>query len=131
MSTISFMLLDMCLHVVYVICKFCIHQEVLSPSIESIQTYVDNLAALNSRYFNHFILYFWYMYLRCQLTSYLWLDFSCREETKEHEDDEASEKTNPRKSLEEEYLETEKKVRLSNLAWFYTHKRTQKKNSNW
>ncbi|KAI5021929.1 hypothetical protein ZWY2020_058659 [Hordeum vulgare] len=56
-------------------------KEVLSPSIESIQTYVDNLAALNSR-----------------------------EETREHEDDEASEKTNPRKPLEEEYLETEKKI---------------------
>uniref|UniRef100_A0A0E0KYU4 Uncharacterized protein n=1 Tax=Oryza punctata TaxID=4537 RepID=A0A0E0KYU4_ORYPU len=55
--------------------------EVLSPSIESIRTYVDNLVVLNSR-----------------------------EETKQHEDDEASEKTNPRISLEEEYLETEKKI---------------------
>ncbi|TVU17420.1 hypothetical protein EJB05_33456 [Eragrostis curvula] len=53
----------------------------LSPSIESIKTYVDNLAALNSR-----------------------------EEAKEHGEDEASEKTNPRTSLEEEYLETEKKI---------------------
>lgn len=35
---------------------------------------------------------------------------SYREETKQDEDDEASEKTNPRISLEEEYLETEKKV---------------------
>ncbi|XP_051177874.1 uncharacterized protein [Lolium perenne] len=56
-------------------------KEVLSPSIESIQTYVDNLAVLNSR-----------------------------EETREHKDDESSEKTNPLKSLEEEYLETEKKI---------------------
>uniref|UniRef100_A0A0E0HA03 Uncharacterized protein n=1 Tax=Oryza nivara TaxID=4536 RepID=A0A0E0HA03_ORYNI len=32
------------------------------------------------------------------------------EETKQDEDDEASEKTNPRISLEEEYLETEKKI---------------------
>ncbi|KQK07347.1 uncharacterized protein LOC100840108 [Brachypodium distachyon] len=56
-------------------------KEVLSPSIESIQTYVDNLAVLNSR-----------------------------EEATENEDDEASKKTNPRKSLEEEYLETEKKI---------------------
>jgi hypothetical protein len=38
------------------------------------------------------------------------LDLSYREETKQDEDDEASEKTNPRISLEEEYLETEKKV---------------------
>ncbi|TVU17360.1 hypothetical protein EJB05_33389 [Eragrostis curvula] len=53
----------------------------LSPSIESIKTYVDNLAALNSR-----------------------------EEAKEHGEDEASEKTNPRTLLEEEYLETEKKI---------------------
>ena len=37
----------------------------------------------------------------------------CRKEEKEHGDDEASERTNPRKSLEEEYLETEKKVILS------------------
>ncbi|CAL4895552.1 unnamed protein product [Urochloa decumbens] len=56
-------------------------KEVLSPLIESIKTYVDNLAVLNSR-----------------------------EEAKEHGDDEASERTNPRKSLEEEYLETEKKI---------------------
>jgi hypothetical protein len=44
-----------------------------------------------------------------------WLDTydfysSCREEAREHGDDEASERTNPRTSLEEEYLETEKKV---------------------
>ncbi|KAJ1261854.1 hypothetical protein BS78_09G062500 [Paspalum vaginatum] len=56
-------------------------KEVLSPLIESIKTYVDNLSVLNSR-----------------------------EEAKEHDDDETSEKTNPRKSLEEEYLETEKKI---------------------
>ncbi|CAN6340731.1 unnamed protein product [Urochloa humidicola] len=56
-------------------------KEVLSPLIESIKTYVDNLAVLNSS-----------------------------EEAKEHGDDEASERTNPRKSLEEEYLETEKKI---------------------
>ena len=31
---------------------FGIYQEVLSPLIESIKTYVDNLAVLNSRYFN-------------------------------------------------------------------------------
>uniref|UniRef100_A0A0E0DMH2 Uncharacterized protein n=1 Tax=Oryza meridionalis TaxID=40149 RepID=A0A0E0DMH2_9ORYZ len=53
--------------------------EVLSPSIESIRTYVDNLVVLNSR-----------------------------EETKQDEDDAL--KTNPRISLEEEYLETEKKI---------------------
>jgi len=36
---------------------------------------------------------------------------SCREESIEHGvDDEISEKTSPQKSLEEEYLETEKKV---------------------
>ncbi|EEE62430.1 hypothetical protein OsJ_17222 [Oryza sativa Japonica Group] len=58
-----------------------VFKEVLSPSIESIRTYVDNLVVLNSR-----------------------------EETKQDEDDEASEKTNPRISLEEEYLETEKKI---------------------
>ncbi|RLN00024.1 hypothetical protein C2845_PM06G06260 [Panicum miliaceum] len=57
-------------------------KEVLSPLIESIKTYVDNLAVLNSR----------------------------EEEEKEHGNDEASERTNPRKSLEEEYLETEKKI---------------------
>lgn len=57
-------------------------KEVLSPSIERIRTYVDNLAVLNSR-----------------------------EETTEHAgDDEVSEKTSPQKSLEEEYLETEKKI---------------------
>ncbi|XP_062180029.1 uncharacterized protein LOC133884584 [Phragmites australis] len=56
-------------------------KEVLSPLIESIKTYVDNLAVLNSK-----------------------------EELREHEDDEASERTNQRKSLEEEYLETEKKI---------------------
>uniref|UniRef100_A0A0D9ZUL7 Uncharacterized protein n=1 Tax=Oryza glumipatula TaxID=40148 RepID=A0A0D9ZUL7_9ORYZ len=58
-----------------------VFKEVLSPSIDSIRTYVDNLVVLNSR-----------------------------EETKQDEDDEASEKTNPRISLEEEYLETEKKI---------------------
>ncbi|XP_015698986.1 calponin homology domain-containing protein DDB_G0272472-like [Oryza brachyantha] len=58
-----------------------VFKEVLSPSIESIRTYVDNLVVLNSR-----------------------------EETTQHEDDEASEKANPRISLEEEYLETEKKI---------------------
>ncbi|KAJ1282529.1 hypothetical protein BS78_03G059300 [Paspalum vaginatum] len=57
-------------------------KEVLSPSIERIRTYVDNLAVLNSR-----------------------------EESVEHGgDDEVSEKTSPQKSLEEEYLETEKKI---------------------
>ncbi|XP_062230835.1 uncharacterized protein LOC133928503 [Phragmites australis] len=56
-------------------------KEVLSPLIESIKTYVDNLAVLNSR-----------------------------EEVREHGDDEASERINPYKSLEEEYLETEKKI---------------------
>ncbi|CAD6334536.1 unnamed protein product [Miscanthus lutarioriparius] len=56
-------------------------KEVLSQLIESIKTYVDNLAVLISR-----------------------------KEEKEHGDDEASERTNPRKSLEEEYLETEKKI---------------------
>ncbi|XP_039836716.1 coiled-coil domain-containing protein 150-like isoform X2 [Panicum virgatum] len=69
-------------------------KEVLSPLIESIKTFVDNLAVLNSR----------------------------EEDAKEHGNDEASEteRTNPRKSLEEEYLETEKKVLLSYLAltWF-------------
>jgi len=57
-------------------------KEVLSPLIESIKTFVDNLAVLNSR----------------------------EEDAKEHGNDEASERTNPRKSLEEEYLETEKKI---------------------
>ncbi|KAL6627409.1 hypothetical protein ACP70R_031135 [Stipagrostis hirtigluma subsp. patula] len=56
-------------------------KEVLSPSIERIRTYVDNLAVLNSR-----------------------------DESTEHRDDEISEKTSPQKSLEEEYLETEKKI---------------------
>lgn len=57
-------------------------KEVLSPSIERIHTYVDNLAVLNSR-----------------------------EESIEHGgDDEISEQTSPQKSLEEEYLETEKKI---------------------
>ncbi|OEL25580.1 hypothetical protein BAE44_0013401 [Dichanthelium oligosanthes] len=72
-------------------------EEVLSPLIESIKTYVDNLAVLNSR-----------------------------EEAKEHGDDETSESTNPRKSLEEEYLETEKKVLLSHLAltWFHSSSAT-------
>ncbi|CAO2185728.1 unnamed protein product [Urochloa humidicola] len=57
-------------------------KDVLSPSIERIRTYVDNLAVLNSR-----------------------------EELIEHGgDDEISEKTSPQKSLEEEYLETEKKI---------------------
>ncbi|KAF8663063.1 hypothetical protein HU200_055657 [Digitaria exilis] len=57
-------------------------KDVLSPSIERIRTYVDNLAVLNSR-----------------------------EESIEHAgDDEISEKTSPQKSLEEEYLETEKKI---------------------
>ncbi|KAL6897933.1 hypothetical protein ACP4OV_006892 [Aristida adscensionis] len=55
-------------------------KEVLSPLVESIKTYVDNLAVLNSK-----------------------------EEAKEHGNEEASE-INPRKSLEEEYLETEKKI---------------------
>ncbi|KAL6607788.1 hypothetical protein ACP70R_040851 [Stipagrostis hirtigluma subsp. patula] len=58
-----------------------VFKEVQIPLIESIKTYVDNLAVLNSR-----------------------------EEAKEHESEEASEMTNPRKSLEEEYLETEKKI---------------------
>ncbi|CAL4958309.1 unnamed protein product [Urochloa decumbens] len=57
-------------------------KDVLSPSIERIRTYVDNLTVLNSR-----------------------------EESIEHGgDDEISEKTSPQKSLEEEYLETEKKI---------------------
>ncbi|CAO2193733.1 unnamed protein product [Urochloa humidicola] len=57
-------------------------KDVLSPSIERIRTYVDNLAVLNSR-----------------------------EVPIEHGgDDEISEKTSPQKSLEEEYLETEKKI---------------------
>lgn len=45
----------------------------------------------------------------------------CREEEKEHGDDEASERTDPRKSLEEEYLETEKKVILSHLTLTWSH----------
>jgi len=57
-------------------------KDFLSPSIDRIRTYVDNLAVLNSR-----------------------------EESIEHgADDEISEKTSPQKSLEEEYLETEKKI---------------------
>ncbi|KAM3329044.1 hypothetical protein ACQJBY_026233 [Aegilops geniculata] len=56
-------------------------KEVLSPSIERIHTYVDNLAFLNSR-----------------------------DESTELEDEEVSEKTSPQKALEEEYLETEKKI---------------------
>uniref|UniRef100_A0ACD5TRV4 Uncharacterized protein n=1 Tax=Avena sativa TaxID=4498 RepID=A0ACD5TRV4_AVESA len=56
-------------------------KEVLSPSIERIHTYVDNLAVLNSR-----------------------------DESTELEDEQVSEKTSPQKSLEEEYLETEKKI---------------------
>ncbi|PNT75564.1 uncharacterized protein LOC100834063 [Brachypodium distachyon] len=56
-------------------------KEVLNPSIERIHTYVDNLAVLNSR-----------------------------DESTELEDEEISEKTSPQKSLEEEYLETEKKI---------------------
>uniref|UniRef100_A0A453EC54 Uncharacterized protein n=1 Tax=Aegilops tauschii subsp. strangulata TaxID=200361 RepID=A0A453EC54_AEGTS len=58
-------------------------KEVLSPSIERIHTYVDNLAFLNSR-----------------------------DESTELEDEEVSEKTSPQKALEEEYLETEKKLIL-------------------
>ncbi|XP_037404702.1 uncharacterized protein LOC119267418 isoform X2 [Triticum dicoccoides] len=56
-------------------------KEVLSPSIERIHTYVDNLAFLNSR-----------------------------DDSTELEDEEVSEKTSPQKALEEEYLETEKKI---------------------
>ncbi|KAM0860709.1 hypothetical protein ACQ4PT_046376 [Festuca glaucescens] len=56
-------------------------KEVLSPSIERIHTFVDNLAVLNSR-----------------------------DESTELENEEVSEKTSPQKSLEEEYLETEKKI---------------------
>ncbi|XP_052161191.1 uncharacterized protein LOC127778612 [Oryza glaberrima] len=56
-------------------------KEILSPSIERICTYVDNLAVLQSR------------------------DVST-----EHDNEELSEKTSPQKSLEEEYLETEKKI---------------------
>uniref|UniRef100_A0A0D9Y3F6 Uncharacterized protein n=1 Tax=Oryza glumipatula TaxID=40148 RepID=A0A0D9Y3F6_9ORYZ len=56
-------------------------KEILSPSIERIRTYVDNLAVLQSR------------------------DVST-----EHDNEELSEKTSPQKSLEEEYLETEKKI---------------------
>lgn len=56
----------------------------------------------------------------------IWFLLPCREEAKEHEDDETSEKTNPRKSLEEEYLETEKKVLLSHivLTWFQSSSAT-------
>ena len=42
---------------------------------------------------------------------------SCREEAREHGDDEASEQTNPRTSLEEEYLETEKKVGIQSSSF--------------
>jgi hypothetical protein len=41
---------------------------------------------------------------------------SCREESTEHGDDEVSEKTSPQKLLEEEYLETEKKVLFDFIA---------------
>ncbi|KAL6847940.1 hypothetical protein ACP4OV_022068 [Aristida adscensionis] len=63
-------------------CHLSTFKEVLSPSIERIRTYVDNLALLNSR----------------------------DDESTEHGDEEISEKTSPQKSLEEEYLETEKKI---------------------
>ena len=47
------------------------------------------------------------------LQSVFWTKFY-REESIEHGgDDEVSEKTSPQKSLEEEYLETEKKVLFS------------------
>ncbi|XP_062193318.1 uncharacterized protein LOC133896722 isoform X2 [Phragmites australis] len=62
-------------------CHLSKFKEVLSPSIERIRTYVDNLAVLSSR-----------------------------EESIEHGDDEVSKRTSPQKSLEEEYLETEKKI---------------------
>jgi hypothetical protein len=48
------------------------------------------------------------------------LNLSCREETREHKDDESSEKTNPLKSLEEEYLETEKKVGFANFNCIFS-----------
>ncbi|KAL5222867.1 hypothetical protein ABZP36_027580 [Zizania latifolia] len=62
-------------------CHLSGFKEVLSPSIERIRTYVDNLAVLQSR-----------------------------EVSTEHDNDEISEKTSPQKSLEEEYLEAEKKI---------------------
>ncbi|KAG8046049.1 hypothetical protein GUJ93_ZPchr0008g12156 [Zizania palustris] len=62
-------------------CHLSSFKEVLSPSIERIRTYVDNLAVLQSR-----------------------------EVSTEHDNDEISEKTSPQKSLEEEYLEAEKKI---------------------
>uniref|UniRef100_J3KWJ4 Uncharacterized protein n=2 Tax=Oryza brachyantha TaxID=4533 RepID=J3KWJ4_ORYBR len=62
-------------------CHLSTFKEVLSPSIERIRTYVDNLAVIRSR-----------------------------EVSTEHDNDEISEKTSPQKSLEEEYLETEKKI---------------------
>uniref|UniRef100_A0A0D9UWX7 Uncharacterized protein n=1 Tax=Leersia perrieri TaxID=77586 RepID=A0A0D9UWX7_9ORYZ len=62
-------------------CHLSTFKEVLSPSIERIRTYVDNLAVIQSR-----------------------------EVSTEHDNDEISEKTSPQKSLEEEYLETEKKI---------------------
>jgi hypothetical protein len=49
------------------------------------------------------------------------LDQYCRDESTELEDEEVSEKTSPQKSLEEEYLETEKKVSTKYpllLTWF-------------
>jgi hypothetical protein len=51
------------------------------------------------------------------------LDQYCRDESTELENEEVSEKTSPQKSLEEEYLETEKKVPTEYqllLTWFYT-----------
>ncbi|KAG8053419.1 hypothetical protein GUJ93_ZPchr0001g32264 [Zizania palustris] len=59
-------------------------KEVLSPSIEQIRSNADNLAVLQSR-----------------------------KVSTEHENDEISEKTSPQKSLEEEYLEAEKKIVIS------------------
>lgn len=61
------------------------------------------------------------MYFDVQFVWYLRFSLPCREEEKEHGDDEASERTNPRKSLEQEYLETEKKVILSHLALTWSH----------
>ena len=101
---------------------FRIYQEVLSPLIESIKTFVDNLAVLNSRYFHNFSMSITYFDMFNWFDHY-WFYLPCREEdAKEHGNDEASERTNPRKSLEEEYLETEKKVLLSYLAltWFHS-----------
>lgn len=52
----------------------------------------------------------------------IWAKY-CRDESTELEVEEVSEKTSPQKSLEEEYLETEKKVRteypIVMLACFY------------